>query len=373
MHIADVTLFHAPTSGGVRTYLEAKRQRLAQWTDVTHHLLIPGKFRRVRGNIIEVPAPPLPLSDGYRFPLRRQQFINELLALSPDIIEAGDPYIPAWAALAAGRKLDVPVVGFYHSDVLRLFSNRVGPLVNPATRLYVRMLYSQFHKVLAPSHVMARQLASCGVDNVTVQPLGVDLEIFHPGHAQPNLRQLLGLGDHIRLMVFAGRGSREKNLPVLIKAARRLGDNYHLLLVGSNMPLHVPGNVTVINRFCDSAMVARILASADVLVHAGDQETFGLVILEAMASGTPVAVVNAGAFPELVPESCGRLAQPNNPDDLARVVREMYAEGIDAMGQAARALVEKQYSWDTVVASLLAHYQKLLGLPATAGLGWSHG
>ena len=307
------------------------------------------------------------------FPCAASNSSTSYCTCLPTSLKQATPTYPAWAALAAGRKLGIPVVGFYHSDVVRLFSNRVGPLVNPAARMYVRMLYSQFDKVLTPSQVMARQLVACGVDNVTVQPLGVDLETFHPGRAQPSLRHLLGLDDDTRLMVFAGRGSREKNLPVLMETARRLGSNYHLLLVGSNMPRRVPENVTVINRFCDSAMVARILASADVLLHAGDQETFGLVILEAMASGTPVAVVNAGALPELVPESCGRMAQPNNPDDMARVVRDMYAEGIEAMGQAARAHVEEHHSWDTVVGSLYVHYQKLLGLPATAELGWSHG
>lgn len=71
-------------------------------------------------------APPIPFGNGYRFPLRRGGWVSTLLALQPDVIEAGDPYITAWAALDAGRKLDVPVLGFYHSDLPRLITNRLG-------------------------------------------------------------------------------------------------------------------------------------------------------------------------------------------------------------------------------------------------------
>ncbi len=373
MDIADVTLFHAPNSGGVRTYLEAKRRRLARFSDIRHYLVKPGDGPAEDPETITVPAMPLPFSDGYRFPLRRQGFVRELLRIAPDVIEAGDPYVPAWAALQAGRKLGVPVVGFYHSDVIRLFGNRLGPAVTPALRLYVRLLYRQFDLVIAPSQVMADQLERCGIPDVQVQPLGVDLKRFSPANRSEGLRRELGIDEQTRLLVFAGRGSREKNLPVLLETAKRLGPGYHLLLVGSGMPHRVPDNVSVINHFCQPDTVARVLASADALVHAGDQETFGLVILEAMASGTPVAVVNAGALPELVPPDCGVLARPNDPSDMARAVRELFSRGSQTLGANARRFVEKHHDWDVVVANLVRQYQAVAGLKVPARLGWTHG
>ncbi|HAQ27674.1 MAG TPA: glycoside hydrolase, partial [Pseudomonas sp.] len=137
--------------------------------------------------------------------------------------------------------------------------------------------------------------------------MGVDLETFQPSRRDPGLREELGLADDTRLLIFAGRGSREKNLGVLLETARQLGADYHLLLVGSGMPRQVPSNVTVVNRFCPAIEVARLMASCDVLLHAGNQETFGLVVLEAMASGIPVVAARAGALPELVPFHSGRL------------------------------------------------------------------
>ena len=127
------------------------------------------------------------------------------------------------------------------------------------------------------------------------------------------------------------------------------------------MPAAVPDNVTVVDGFCPAAQVARLMASADALLHAGDQETFGLVILEAMACGIPVVAVAAGAFPEIVTAPCGLLCAPNNSPAMANAVRELFSQDSAALGKTARSHVERQYSWDTVVNSLLGHYHAVLG------------
>ncbi|MDO6672605.1 glycosyltransferase family 4 protein [Cobetia amphilecti] len=361
MHIADMTMFHAPSSGGVRTYLEAKRRRLRTRPDVRHSLLVPGETTSVSDDLYSVPAPPIPFGNGYRFPLRRGGWVSTLLALQPDVIEAGDPYVTAWAALDAGRKLDVPVLGFYHSDLPRLITNRLGEWSGANVDRYVKRLYRHFDRVLAPSQVMADRLDRLGVDNVHIQPLGVDLSTFHPDCRDEDLRRELGLEDHVRLLAFAGRGSREKNLDELLEAARLLGPDYHLLLIGSGMPRHLPDNVSVTGHFCSSTEVARLVASVDVLLHAGTQETFGLVVLEAMACGTPVVAARAGALAENVPLGCGQLCNPHSPHAMARAVQEVFANDPAALGRQARRHVEKHHAWDRVVDGLLGHYHAVTG------------
>jgi alpha-1,6-mannosyltransferase len=123
----------------------------------------------------------------------------------------------------------------------------------------------------------------------------------------------------------------------------------------------VPGNVTVIDGFRPALQVARLMASADALLHAGDQETFGLVTLEAMASGIPVVAVAAGAFEEIITDQCGVLCAPNDPLAMANAVRELFSQGSVALGQQARRHVERYYAWDAVVNSLLGHYHAVLG------------
>lgn len=361
VHIADITMFYAPASGGVRTYLDAKHHRLDAVQGVRHSLLIPGASARHEGGVYHVPALPLPFGKGYRFPVRLAPWCNTLRTLKPDLIEVGDPYLTAWAALEARRQLDVPVIGFYHSDLPLLVSNRMGNWFTPNVEAYVSKLYGNFDRVLAPSKVMADKLRRLGVRDVHVQPLGVDLETFNPARRDPQVGAELGIADTCRLLIYAGRGSREKNLPVLLECMRQLGRGYHLLLVGSNMPANVPDNVSVIGQFCPPDQVARLMASADLLVHAGDQETFGLVILEAMASGTPVVAVRAGAFGEIVNDQCGRLCQPNDARAMALAVREAFEAGARKLGAQARRHVEQHYSWDNVVNGLLEHYQAVLG------------
>lgn len=356
-----MTMFYAPASGGVRTYLEAKHRRLQLYSGVRHSILVPGSCYQHNAGIYEVPAPALPFGKGYRFPIRRGPWRNLLRSLRPDLIEVGDPYMTAWAALDAGRRLDIPVIGFYHSDLPLLVSNRIGGWLGTNMNGYVSRLYGSFDRVLAPSQVMADKLLALNVRNVFVQPLGVDLETFSPTRRDENLRQELGLADDTRLLIFAGRGSREKNLHILLETARILGRPYHLLLVGSSMPHRVPDNVTVIDRFCRADEVARFLASSDVLLHAGNQETFGLVALEAMASGIPVVAARAGALPELVPFHTGRLCRPLDARSMAQTVRELFEGNPRLLGSQARQHVEAHHAWDAVVAGLLAHYHAVLG------------
>ncbi|MFP7753062.1 glycosyltransferase family 4 protein [Thermodesulfobacteriota bacterium B35] len=363
MHLTDITIFWTPSCGGVRTYLEAKRHWLAGREGIRSSLLVPGADEGVKFDVYTLPAPRLPFGRGYRFPLRRRPWVRRLLSLRPDIIEAGDPYVLPWAALEAGHRLGVPVVGFYHSDLQRLVSTRAGHWSNRWLDRYILRLYSRFDRVLAPSRVMAEKLRGLGVpgDRVHVQPLGVDAALFHPDRRDQALRRRLGLDHTVRLLVFAGRGSREKRIPLLLRTMTELGSGFHLHLVGSGMPRRLPDNVSRSNGFVDSRRLSRILASSDALLHGGDSETFGLVVLEAMASGIPVVGVRAGAVAELVVPGTGLLAEPNSADSLAETVRRLFAGNYTAMGQRARKHVTDNYTWDRVLNRLLGHYRDLTG------------
>lgn len=360
MHIADITMFHAPTSGGVRSYLINKHRYLAQQADVRHSMLIPGKAASRDGALYTVPAPPLGRT-GYRLPLRGHRWTRLLCDLQPDIVEAGDPYRLAWVALDAGQRLGVPVVGFYHSDLPRLVRSRFGTRAQRLAERYTRALYTRFSEVLAPSRVMARQLQAFGVDRVTVQPLGVDTQAFHPRHADAALRERLHIDPHARILVFAGRAAREKNIPLLLEATQALGHGYHLLLIGPGMPTVHASNVTTLDGYMSTDDLARHLAACDALIHAGTQETFGLVVLEAMASGLPVIGIRDGAVPELVIPGTGVLAVDANRDGLVDATRTLFGLDAAAMGRRARRHVEAHYAWEQTLAAMLGHYRRIVG------------
>ncbi|MGM0535613.1 MAG: glycosyltransferase [Pseudomonadota bacterium] len=365
MHIVDVTMFHAPASGGVRTYLEAKHRVLATRPGLRTSLLVPGAEHGSFGGVHTLPAPRIPLGQGYRFPLRRRPWRDALMTMAPDLIEAGDPYVTAWATAEAGQVLGVPTVGFFHSDLPRLIGGRFGTTVRhrppPSATVrhrlqcYVGDLYGRFDSVLAPCSAMAARLADWGVEKVRVQPLGADLEVFHPRHRDPGLRLRLGLGDHQRLLVFAGRHSPEKHVDVLLATMARLGPAYHLLLMGPGMPSRVGDNFSVLPRYCPPTEVATALASADAMLHAGTRETFGLVAQEGMACGLPVVAARAGALKEYVPLGAGVLCRPRDAGAMARAVQELFLYDPMAMGRH----VERHFGWERVVDDLLGHYRQL--------------
>jgi alpha-1,6-mannosyltransferase len=169
----------------------------------------------------------------------------------------------------------------------------------------------------------------------------------------------MGLRDDTRLLLFAGRFAREKNIPVLLEAAQRLGPRYHLLLVGGGGRLRLPANVSRYPYVGSENALARIMASCDAFVHGGDKETFGLVILEAMACGVPVVGIAAGAVGELVDETVGMPVSRSDPQLLTQAIAALFERDLQAVGRRCRERAEAGYNWDKVLRSLLDNYRRL--------------
>ena len=238
------------------------------------------------------------------------------------------------------------MVAFYHSNLPQIIGRRTGGFSERAVGRYIRWLYGRFDVVFAPSRLMCSYLENLGLHNAVYQPLGVDADVFRPERRSDDLRKRLGLLPESRVLIYAGRFAGEKNLPVLLQAFARLGPPYHLLMIGGSHEARPAANVTIIPYRKDSRELARWFASADALVHAGTKETFGLVILEAMACGRPVVAVNAGAIPEFVDDTVGLLSTPNSPESMADAIAALYDRDLGKMGAAARERVLQRYTWN---------------------------
>lgn len=360
MHVVDTTVFYSPTSGGVKRYLTAKHAWLAQHPHITHTLLVPGDRTLLkRGDVSTLRGWKVPGTFNYRLPLDPFGWNAALEELEPDLIEVGDAFHPAWAAWRVARKRGIPLAAFYHSNLPQLVERRYGPMTGNAFAHYVRWLYQRFDIVFAPSRYMCEYLQSIGVAHTALQPLGVDTEIFHPSRRVRDLRRELGLPSGTRLLAFAGRFSGEKNIDVLRAAFARLGAPYHLLLIGGAESARLDANVTAVPYRRDSIELAQWLASADALVHAGTRETFGLVLLEAMACGLPVVAARAGAVPEIVTPEVGLLTAPHDSASFAEAVAALYDTPLEPRRLAARAHVVSTFSWGQAFQAQLATYSRL--------------
>lgn len=359
MHVVDTTVFFSPTSGGVKRYLTAKHAWYASHPPWRHSLLVPGEREAlVPGGVSTLRGTRVPGTFNYRLPLDPQRWTAMLAALEPDLIEVGDAFHPAWCAAHVAQRRGIPLVAFFHSNLPQLVTQRMGKAIGSGFARYVRWLYERFDAVLAPSRFMREYLEDLGVARVICQPLGVDVETFHPAKRTLDVRRELALPDDARVLVYAGRFSGEKNLPVLIEAFARLGKPYHLLLIGGGEEKAYAPNVTAMPYRRDSVELARWIASCDALVHAGTRETFGLVIVEALACGRPVIATRAGAVPELVDERVGALAAPDDPASFADAIAALYDRDIEAIGAAARARALR-LSWTQAFQAQLATYVAL--------------
>ncbi|RZJ17155.1 MAG: glycosyltransferase family 1 protein [Brevundimonas sp.] len=365
--LVDTTMLFAPRSGGVKRYLLSKKAWLAEnRPGLAHSLVVPGaRHEAGMDGIVKLQATRLPFGDGYRWPTSVRRWGAWVAALKPSVIEAGDPYTPGQGALEAGQRAGCPVVGFCHSDPAGLAALHFGEWAKKPVEKRWAQLFSQFDRVVSPSRFIARRLEEAGVGNIVIRPLGVEIDTFRPDRRDRDwLLKRLGLPASARLLCFAGRPAKEKNIDVLIEAVQKLGDPYYLVLVGAGTGMPPEDRVIALPYEKDPKAVARIIASCDAFVHANDKEPFGLIVLEAMACGRPVVGVNAGGVAETVDHTVGQLAASADPDDYAQAVEALFQRDIEVIGQAARLKTVEQFAWNRVFEDLCMVYGEVSGQAA---------
>ena len=257
----------------------------------------------------------------------------------PDIVHAASPFVLGAAGVFAAKRLNIPVVGVFQTDVAGFATRyRLGWLQHAAWQ-WLRFVHNHCDRTLAPSTATIAALTNRDFKNVHHWGRGVDTTLFHPdkrtgslgvgyvGRLAPEkgLHRLTGLP-----VTIIGDGPMRSELEHLLPTARFLGK-----LRGEEL--------------------ARELANLDVFIHPGEFETFCQTIQEAHASGVPVIAVNAGGPQDLVTPATGLLIDaPSFTADLPQAI-DYVLRHREEMAVAARASVAGR-TWDKVVAELFEHY-----------------
>jgi alpha-1,6-mannosyltransferase len=382
--VCDLTQFYSPLSGGVKRYVHEKIAYIEKHSPQDRHVLvIPGPRTEMtengRSRIYSIHSPVLSRKSGYRA-LLNLRGIDEILERErPDIIESGDPYQVAWRAIAAGRSLRIPVIGFYHSHFpeayvrsgAKVLGRRSGDALMKLSRAYVRKLYNKFAATLVASEKLANVLIGWGVHNVRPARLGVNIDIFQPA---PNdgsaTRAALGVAPHQKLLLYVGRLAKEKNTETLSKSfellQNRVRGRFHLLVVGDG-PQRVyleklrsrVGNVSWIQYCTNSMDLARYYRAADLFVHPGIQETFGFVALESQACGTPVVGIKGSYMDRIIFHEQKSWARENSPEALADAIERSSARKLSILGSGAAEAAGNLYSWPRVFEQLFCIYREV--------------
>jgi alpha-1,6-mannosyltransferase len=382
MKVCDLTQFYSPASGGVRRYLSEKVRFIREQTATDEHVLIvPGEKDavieepRARQHIIQSPV--ISRTSRYRLLLRLEAVERVLEVERPDIIESGDPYQLAWKAVHSGAGLSIPVVGFYHSHFpeayVRTLQKFLGKTVTEFfidfSRRYIRTLYNRFERTLVPSPALSNLLAEWGVANVVHIDLGVDARVFHPhGAGDESVRAALGIPTGRRLLLYVGRLAQEKNTHTLFAAFRVLpAERYHLLVVGDGSQRNLleqmqreTSALTWLPYCSDNEQLARLYRAADLFVHPGVQETFGLVALEAQACGTPVIGIRGSYMDRLIQSDQTRWASRNSPAALAAAIEDTANKTVRADCRTLHERIARQFGWTEVFGRLFDVYREVV-------------
>lgn len=376
MKICDLTQFYSPLSGGVKRYVHEKiRYIQTQAPDDEHILVIPGAKTEViageRSRIYSIRSPLVSRSARYRALLNLRALGEILERERPDIIESGDPYQVGWKAISVGRSLKIPVVGFYHSHFPEAYLRGPARFLRGVAQEYVRKLYNRFEATLVPSQQLAGVLENWGVRNVRPVNLGVNTEIFCP---EPDdsaaTRSSLGIGQDRTLLLYVGRLAQEKNTETLFSSfkllARRRPDEFELLVIGDGPQgaqlrqlQDQTANVKSIPYCTDSSELARFYRAADVFVHPGIQETFGLVALESQACGTPVVGIRGSYMDRIIFHEQESWAREYTPEALADAIEEFCGKDLKSLGAVAARAAAERFSWPRVFEGLLCIYREV--------------
>ncbi len=345
-----------------------------------------------RGHTVRVYAPQYPLPDGaverpeahrspgrpfflapdivWAFP-RWQDLAQDLQRFEPHIVHLATEFGMGYPGLRAAQSLDLPIIASSHTDYER-YAARYGRWLVTAIRPgwhYLRWFYSHAHKVLCPTRVYEAHLHRRGVQHTGIWTRGVNAEEFHPKFRSDSYRSRFGVGPDDALVTYVGRIAPEKNLPLLLDAWQALAPvrgNAQLVLVGEGLlyksiaERRIPG--VHLRGYLHGIELATAYASADVFAFPSTTETFGNVLLEAMASGAAPIAAAAGGVVEYTEHE--RNALVTVPDDTAsfaeglgrllqdRALRIQLGEGARQTGLTRR--------WDTIHDQLLDDYNEAI-------------
>lgn len=300
-------------------------------------------------------------------------------------------FLEAFPSCKAFRK-KIPIIYIKHaiaSNMIKIYNSYSN--VDAFFKLYLRNLYPQYFliekqvikesdKVVALSEMRAREICdtyNLDKDRVIVIPPGIDLQKFYPSKKDMNLLKELNIPENCKIILTVCRLSFEKNLEMLIKSFNKISnENIFLIIVGDGAQrgyleeltkrLNLTKKIIFTGERND---VERFYRIADLFVLTSIYEGFGLVYLEAMATGIPCIGLKPD-YPKIIVSSdevisdgtSGFLVDPYSTDDLTEKICKIIDDDDlkNKLGRNARRLCEERFSWDKTVETLLKESEKII-------------
>jgi alpha-1,6-mannosyltransferase len=360
----------------VRRYIN---QKLALAGKFGHELTIiaPGAYTRMEsahgGTIAWIKSPHLPFDRNYRMFWNHQQVWRTLDHIAPDLVEGSSPWRGGW--LAARWPGKAVKVFFMHADPVAVYPQTfLGGLLGPerVDRLfgffwrYLNSLNSNYDAAIVTNPALKERFSGFGLENIQVAPFGVERRNFSPEFRDATARREMlatcGLDADARLLIAVGRHHPEKRLRTIIQAVTRAqkqrkiglyiaGDGFLRASV-ERWALNAQ-NVYVAGQINDADQLATVMASADALIHGSAAETFGLVLAEALCSGTPLILPDAGASATFAGPGYAETYRAGDAADGAQAILKLLSSDRDTQSRLALEAANAQ------VFTVEQHFERL--------------
>ncbi len=326
---------------------------------------------------IEVPGIDVPAYDGYKLSIALPRAIGKHILHNdcvPSLLHAHSPCTLGLAAQRLARLWNIPLVATYHTHFPSYLKHHGFEVLEPTLRRYQQYFYNSCHTVLVPSKTLYAELAADGIERLEYLPHGVDSEQFHPRFRSEAWRQAV-LGEtmqHGKIVLYVGRLVWEKNLRVFVEAVKPLlenRDDVAVAIVGTGPIESELRRLLPKARFLGfqtGTALSESYASSDVFFFPSDTETFGNVTLEALSSGLPCVVANAGGSADLVQHGINGYVLPMLHDEHSiRCIQNVLSTLLDDAAQRqqmahAALLSAKHYQWDAIISRLYGIYERVL-------------
>lgn len=300
----------------------------------------------------------------------------EVRAYKPDLIHLVNPVSLGLAGLRVAKFYETPVIASYHTDVPGFAEHWNLGFLSDTIYRYARWIHNRVDLNVCPSEFTRRQLYDHGFERVEIWRGGVDVNLYHHEKRSKEMRNRLTNNDPDRpLLLYVGRISVEKSIERLLPILKTFSE-VRLAIVGdgphrAELEKIFKGTDTVFTGYMKGEELATAYASSDIFAFSGDKETFGNVVVEAMASGLPVIAPNSGGVTDLVLDDYnGFQYDPFDEFSILRASRRLIedSEKCKLYGQRGRQLAE-QRTWEITLDELLGHYQKTIDMEV-AGEGY---
>jgi glycosyltransferase involved in cell wall biosynthesis len=287
----------------------------------------------------------------------------------PTLVHVATPFGVGLGACRAARALQLPLVTSYHTHFASYLRHYRLPAFDGVAWSYLRWFHNSGRRTYAPTEVTRAELEERGFRGTAVWSRGVDRQRFHRRFRSHDLRGSLGVSQDQLIVLYVGRLAPEKNIPVLFDAVRQLSAEVaarlRLVVTGDGPSLEelraiAPRGTHFTGRL-DGEALSRMYASADLFVCPSTTETFGNVVLEAMASGVPVLAPDRGATTEFAHADTAQCYRAGDAAALRHALHELVLNEPRRIWLQASGLQQAgRHDWNAIFDALIDDYRTVI-------------